>query len=53
MRKKERCPVRGHELERPSSPPKEKEDKDIQLKLYFINRKTKSNLSLGHDDLVK
>ena len=48
MKKEKRSPVRGHELEKPSSPPLEKEDKGI-----IFSPGTKSNPGLGHDDLVK
>ncbi len=53
MRKEERSSVREHELGKLSSPPLEKEDKSMQLKLHNISPETKSNPSLGHDDLVK
>ena len=53
MREEERSPVRGHKLEKPSSLPMKKEDKGMQVKLHNINPGTKSNLSLGHNDLVK
>ncbi len=53
MRKEERSLVRVHELEKLSSPSKEKEDKGMQVKLHNISPGTKSNPSLGHDDLVK
>ena len=53
MKKEERSPVRGHDLGKSSLLPMKKEDKGMQVKLHNINPRTKSNPSLGHDDLVK
>ena len=53
MRKEKRSLVRGQDLEKPSSSPLEKKDKGMQLKLHNTNPGTKSNLSLGHNDVVK